>query len=153
MLIVTGANNHEWEWTAPQLKQILEETGRFSVDVTDEPQRALADREAVARYRAFVLDYNGPRWGEAAETAFLQRVRLGTGVAVIHAADHAFPGWVEYDPIHVLETVCRSAESAVRHAGIDASDIVGLGLANARIRKSFASSGLVFGSGLDGTMR
>ena len=44
-----------------------------------------------------VLDYNGPRWGEAAEDAFLQAVRAGCGVTVIHAADNAFPGWEEYE--------------------------------------------------------
>ena len=52
---------------------------------------------AVAGYRAFVLDYNGPRWGEPAESNFLAAVRAGAGVAVIHAANNAFPDWKEYN--------------------------------------------------------
>ena len=89
-LVVSGANNHDWEWTAPSLERMLEETGRFDVDVTYEPSAALADGANLARYRLVVLDYNGPRWGDAADAAFLQAVRDGVGVAVVHAADNAF---------------------------------------------------------------
>jgi len=99
VLIVSGANNHDWEWTTPSLERMLAESGRFDVTVTAEPAKALADAGALARQGAFVLDYNGPRWGEAAERAFLARVRAGAGVAVIHAADNAFPGWVEYEEL------------------------------------------------------
>ena len=99
VLLVSGANNHDWEWTTPSLRGMLEASGRFAVDVTMEPAVALADADALAKYRAFVLDYNGPRWGEAAEEAFLAAVRDGTGVAVIHAANNAFPGWTEYETL------------------------------------------------------
>ena len=97
VLLISGANNHDWEWTAPSLAGILEESGRFDVTTTLEPGKMLADPAAIAGFRAFVLDYNGPRWGEAAEQAFLEAVRGGTGVTIIHAADNAFPGWVEYE--------------------------------------------------------
>ncbi len=81
------------------LRQILEETGRFDVTVTEEPAKTLADAEQLATYRAFVLDYNGPRWGEPAESNFLAAVRGGTGVVVVHAADNAFPGWKDYEEL------------------------------------------------------
>ena len=45
-------------------------------------------------------------------------------------ASYPHPGWVEYSPDRMLETVCQSAEAAIRRAGIDARDIVALGLAN-----------------------
>jgi type 1 glutamine amidotransferase len=99
VLIVSGANNHDCEWTTPELRKIFEETGRFVADVTTEPGQGLADREALRKYRAIVLDYNGPRWGEAAESAFLDAVRTGTGVTVIHAANNPFPGWVDYEKL------------------------------------------------------
>lgn len=99
VLIVGGANNHDCEWTTPELQRTLEETGRFAVTVTTEPQKTLADAEAIAKFKAFVLDYNGPRWGEPAETNFVNAVRGGTGVTVVHAADNAFPGWREYEAI------------------------------------------------------
>lgn len=99
-LVVSGANNHDWEWTAPEIARALTETGRFAVRVTNEPGKDLVDapRAAAAGELALiVLDYNGPRWGEAAERAFLQAVEGGVGVSVLHAANNAFPGWKEYE--------------------------------------------------------
>lgn len=97
VLIVSGANNHDWQWTTPSLERMLEKTGLFEADITYEPTKTLADRAELARYRAIVLDYNGPRWGEPAEANFLEAVKGGVGVAVIHAANNAFPGWSEYE--------------------------------------------------------
>ncbi|MEM7200313.1 MAG: family 16 glycoside hydrolase [Planctomycetota bacterium] len=102
VLVVTGANNHDWEWTAPRLRDLLVASGRFEVDVTEDPTTTLADADGLERYAAFVLDYNGPRWGEAAESAFLARVRAGAGVTVVHAANNAFPGWRDYEEVVAL---------------------------------------------------
>ncbi|MAE75257.1 MAG: hypothetical protein CMJ85_00065 [Planctomycetes bacterium] len=97
VLLVSGANNHDWKWTTPSLERILQETGRFDVTVTYEPAKTLADAAKIARFDVFLLDYNGKRWGERAESNFMKAVRGGTGVSVIHAADNAFGGWVEYE--------------------------------------------------------
>lgn len=97
VLIVSGANNHDWQWTSPSLERMLEKTGRFEATITYEPAKTLADAATLAGYRAVVLDYNGPRWGEPAESNFLGAVRSGLGVAVIHAANNAFEGWTEYE--------------------------------------------------------
>jgi type 1 glutamine amidotransferase len=97
VLIVSGANNHDWHWTAPELEKLLEASGLFAADITNEPAKVLADRKAIARYKVFVLDYNGPRWGPQAEAGFLGAVQAGTGVTVIHAANNAFEGWQEYE--------------------------------------------------------
>lgn len=102
VLIVSGANNHWWQWTTPSLRSMLEESGKFRVEVTETPAETLADRGALARFRAVVLDYNGPRWGEAAEASFLDAVRAGLGVVVVHAANNAFPGWKEYEDLVAL---------------------------------------------------
>lgn len=96
VLIVSGANNHDWEFSSRALRQMLSESGRFDVEITLEPAKDLADDELLARFQVLVLDYNGPRWGEAAERGFLGAVRNGMGVAVIHAANNAFPDWNEY---------------------------------------------------------
>ena len=69
VLLLSGANNHEWEWTTPSLEAILAESGRFDVTVTKEPAVTLADADALAAYRVVLLDYNGPRWGEPAQPA------------------------------------------------------------------------------------
>jgi uncharacterized protein len=97
VLIVTGQNNHDCAFTSRLVRDVLVKTGRFRVDLTDDPAKTLADAEAIARYDCFFLDYNGDRWGAAAEKNFLAAVRGGTGVVVMHAANNAFPGWVEYE--------------------------------------------------------
>jgi type 1 glutamine amidotransferase len=45
VLIVDGQNNHQWATTTPLLKRILEDTGRFTVDVSTTP----ADRPPAPR--------------------------------------------------------------------------------------------------------
>jgi len=99
VLVITGASNHHWEFTSRELVEMLAGSGKFRVDQTSDPAATLADAEVLARYQALVLDYNGPRWGEQAEQNFVEAVRGGTGVVVVHAADNAFPGWVEYEQI------------------------------------------------------
>ena len=99
VLIVSGANNHDWQWTSPSLSSMLEESGKFDVSITYDPAKDLADEKNLRRYQVLVLDYNGPRWGAQAEAAFLSAVRGGMGISVIHAANNAFPGWTEYEQL------------------------------------------------------
>ncbi len=101
-LLVSGANNHEWEWTSPAIAAALRESGRFAVTITNEPAQALLDAPrafAAGELQLLVLDYNGPRWGDAAERAFVDAVRAGCGVVVLHAANNAFAGWTEYEQL------------------------------------------------------
>jgi type 1 glutamine amidotransferase len=98
-LIVTGANNHDWRFTTLELKAALEQLGSFRVRVSEDPARELADASFLEDVRVLVLNYNGPRWGEAAEANFLAAVRAGAGVVVVHAANNAFPGWSEYETL------------------------------------------------------
>jgi len=102
VLVVGGANNHDWSWTTPAIAEILEESGKFDVAVTEKPAETLADPETYRKYRALVLDYNGPRWGEAAEKLFVEAVEGGMGVVVVHAADNAFEGWKPYEEMCAL---------------------------------------------------
>jgi len=99
VLLVTGANNHDWKWTHLSLERMLEAGGRFDVTITTDPAKDLAEADLAQRYRAFVLDYNGPRWGEPAEANFLAAVEGGVGVTIVHAADNAFPGWIQYEKL------------------------------------------------------
>ena len=99
VLIVTGQNNHNWRETTPHLKRFLEASGRFTVEVTEDPAKSMADRQRLMAYDVYLLNYNGPRWGEPADRAFLEAVRSGKGVSVIHAANNAFPGWTEYEKL------------------------------------------------------
>jgi type 1 glutamine amidotransferase len=96
-LLLTGANNHDWRRSAPFCKELLEKSGKFEVDLTETPATALADAAALRKYQLLFSDYNGPDWGEPAKTNFEAAVRGGTGLVVLHAADNAFRGWVEYE--------------------------------------------------------
>ncbi|MEQ1631652.1 MAG: family 16 glycoside hydrolase [Planctomycetota bacterium] len=96
LLLVSGQNNHDWNYTSHEIQGALEECGRFAVTRTIEPHKDLAALD-LSKFAAIVLDYNGDRWGDASERAFLAAVTNGTGVVVVHAANNAFPGWKEYE--------------------------------------------------------
>ena len=100
-LIITGHNNHNWQYTSRVHKDTLEATGRFTVDITDEPENTLSEAGALGKYQLLVLDYNdsqaAKRWGSAAEQNFVDAVNAGTGVVAIHAANNAFKGWTDYE--------------------------------------------------------
>lgn len=89
-LIFSGRNNHDWRTTTPFLRTILLDSGRFDVRVIEEPAGTTA--ATLAGYDVLVLDYNGPRWGEATETAVEAFVRSGKGLVAVHAATYAFGG-------------------------------------------------------------
>lgn len=101
-LLLTGANNHDWRRSAPFCKDLLEGTGKFQVDLTEDPATALADAAKLGEYQLLFSDYNGPDWGEPAKTNFAAAVRGGTGLVVLHAADNAFRGWTEYEEMVAL---------------------------------------------------
>jgi uncharacterized protein len=106
-LIVDGRNNHDWKTTTPMLRQALEESGRFKVDVaTAAPGREGVEAFApkFKKYKVVVLnytDFNDPSaaWPDRLKSAFADYVRKGGGVVVIHASASAFGGWPEFDEI------------------------------------------------------
>lgn len=101
-LLLSGANNHDWKRSTPFCKELLESSGRFSVTVTEDPSAALEDAGALKGYRLLFSDYNGPAWSEAAKANFEAAVRGGTGLVILHAADNAFTGWIEYEKMVAL---------------------------------------------------
>jgi len=104
-LIVTGQNNHDWKTSTSVLKQILENTGLFEVDMaTSPPQGGSMDKfnPDFSAYQLVVLDYNGDDWSATTQKAFVDYVRNGGGVVFYHAADNAFTKWKEYNEISGL---------------------------------------------------
>lgn len=88
VLILTGRNNHEWRVTNPYLREVLEDTGRFDVRVTEEPSGLTA--ETLRPYDVLVSNYCGPRWGTTAEKAVAEFVQSGKGLVVVHAGSYPF---------------------------------------------------------------
>ena len=96
-LVLSGANNHDWQTTTPEIVRQLEATGLFEVDVTNDPGSLSAAE--IRRYDVLVNNYYGPEWSEPTRQAALDYLADGGGMVVIHAADNAFPGWVEFESL------------------------------------------------------
>lgn len=97
VLLLTGENNHDWARSAPFVKGILEASGKFQVDLVTDASAALEDAEGLKRYQVLFMDYNGPEWSATAKANFTAAISGGTGLVVLHAADNAFTGWVEFE--------------------------------------------------------
>jgi type 1 glutamine amidotransferase len=104
-LIVTGQNNHNWRVSHVVIKQILENSGLFTVDFAISPAQGGDMSGFVLDFKPYslvVLDYNGDAWPETTNSRFLEFVQNGGGVVVYHAADNAFAGWPEFNRIIAL---------------------------------------------------
>jgi len=101
-LIVTGQNTHDWKTSSSAIKQMLENTGLFEVDMAISPAQG-EDMGAFlpdfASYQLVLLDYSQEEWSEDAKNAFVSYVRSGGGVVVYHGANNTFSRWKEYNQI------------------------------------------------------
>ena len=101
-LIVDGQNNHDWRATTPLLRQALESSGRFVVEVATSPPTGTdmsGFRPRFAEHDVVVSNYNGDRWPAATERDFESYVAGGGGFVTVHAANNAFPDWPAYNRI------------------------------------------------------
>lgn len=89
-LVLSGRNNHGWRSTTPYLRELLERTGRFDVRVNEAVDGLTAD--SLAPFDVLIMDYGGPRWGEATERAVEEFVRGGGGFVGVHGASYHFSG-------------------------------------------------------------
>lgn len=112
VLIVDGFNPyHEWQVTTPLMKKILEDSGRFTVDVATVPVPSdfradlsgplprlgsIKFRPTFANYDVVIGNYVGPRWPEETERDFVEFVANGRGFVSVHSADNAFTDWPDY---------------------------------------------------------
>lgn len=103
VLIIDGQNNHKWDITTPVLKDALESSGAFQVEVSTTPPKG-ASAEAwtswwpqFADFAAVVSNYNGEPWPEVVRSAFDAYVKGGGGFVSVHAANNSFPDWKEYN--------------------------------------------------------
>jgi uncharacterized protein len=104
VLIVDGQNNHQWQVTTPVLKKLLENTGLFQVDVATTPPKdgdMSTFRPEFKKYAVVVSNYSdyggGGVWSPDTQKAFEEYVKGGGGFVTVHAADNAFPQWLEYN--------------------------------------------------------
>ena len=124
VLIIDGQNNHgDWPKNTALMKQYLEDTGKFEVDVERTkytwngdkhfPEYELKDKEYVAgkaktdpdfkpnffQYDVVISNFGfgAAPWPKVTRRAFDKFVKDGGGLVVVHAADNSFGDWPEYN--------------------------------------------------------
>ena len=119
ILILSGANNHSWQTTTPALKKMYEDSGRFTVDVTDNVPALKG--EDFAKYDVLVSNYttyptiDGKRWPAETEKAFLDYISSGHGFALFHAASTAWNDWPEFISIIGLSWIKGKSGHGAQH--------------------------------------
>lgn len=126
VLIVDGQNNHEvWPKSTIMMKQYLEETGLFKVDIcrtkftwkgerekaylplagvglTQDLKEPKSDPEflpSFGKYDVVVSNFGwkAADWPEATQKALEKYMVKGGGFVSVHAADNSFPNWLEFN--------------------------------------------------------
>lgn len=99
-LIINGQNNHNWKIGSEAMEKILEGSELFTVDVATSPEKG-ADmsnfKPDFSAYDLVVMDYNGDEWCDETKTNFVNYVKNGGGLFILHAADNSFSKWKEYN--------------------------------------------------------
>jgi uncharacterized protein len=102
VMLLTGQSSkyHDWTRSAPLVRGYLEQTGLFTVDTVTSPP-AGADMAGFAPrfsdYAAVVMVYEGAEFPAATKQAFVEYMKNGGGLVVIHDTDNAFPYWPEWN--------------------------------------------------------
>ena len=105
VLIVDGFSNHDWKQTTKVTKWILEQSGKFKVDVTTFNGDSLQQKSWHPDFNKYDViiqntnNINDPklRWPRNAELALENYVHKGGGLYILHSANNAFIHWKEYD--------------------------------------------------------
>ena len=76
----------------------LEATGRFDIDRETVSEADVIDWIVdFSKYDVVLSNYNGKPWQEKTKTAFVNYIKEGGNLVVVHAADNSFPDWKEYN--------------------------------------------------------
>lgn len=103
VMLIGGQNNHDWKKSTPFMKELLDKGGHFAATVANAPSQGASQAEWDAwqpqfgQFACVVLDYNGQMWPERVKKDFVDYVRGGGGVLVVHAANNSFTGWKEFE--------------------------------------------------------
>ncbi|MFC1518597.1 ThuA domain-containing protein [Pseudomonadota bacterium] len=127
-LIVDGQNNHiVWPKSTVMMKQYLEESGSFNVEVyrykplwrvqqhtdylsihnsdtqfvVDKPEYDETFSPDFSKYDVVIsnIGYNATDWPISTQKSFEQYLQNGGGFVSVHAANNSFPDWDEYNRI------------------------------------------------------
>ena len=104
VLLLAGANNHDWRATTPVLQAVLAHDGRFAVDVsTNVAGLSPADFSGydaiLSNFNTFGMKAPGEVWNPQMRAAFVAFIRAGHGLVVVHAGSAVFYNWPEFQQI------------------------------------------------------
>jgi len=98
VLLVDGQNNHDWKRCSPVMIDTLLATGRFEIERAIVTKEEIADfNPDFAKYQVILSNYNGEPWLEETQRSFVQYMKGGGNLVVVHAADNSFPEWKEFN--------------------------------------------------------
>jgi type 1 glutamine amidotransferase len=126
VLIVDGQNNHTvWPKSTIMMKQYLEETGLFKVDImrtkftwkagrekaylplagfgaTQDLKEPKSDPDFIPSFKKYDVvisnfGWKAADWPETTQKALEKYMKKGGGFVSVHAADNSFPDWQEYN--------------------------------------------------------
>lgn len=113
VLIVAGSDEfHDWRRTTPQLRAILEESGRFDVRVVEDAE-ALAVPAITSRYRTIILNGQTAASSAGLRVNLASYVKRGGGLVAIHWAIDNFRSWPGFTD--VLGRSWREGQSVEEH--------------------------------------
>ena len=107
VVILSGANVHDWKATTPLLKQTYNGSSHFKVietvnDVTQITAKTLADGDViVSNWTCHPVMTGGP-WTAEGKKALADAIRRGVGMVQFHAASAACNDWAEFQQISGL---------------------------------------------------
>ncbi|MBY0521895.1 MAG: ThuA domain-containing protein [Gemmataceae bacterium] len=107
VILIDGQNNHNWRATTPIMKKALEDTGRFTVDVTsnlkegDKPgnvKDTVPFPPDLGKYNVVLSNYNGAAWTAEFQKTLDENLKTGkVSLVIVHAANNAFGNWDQYN--------------------------------------------------------
>lgn len=88
----------------PEAKKQFDDSAAAFARITQPAKKAFGEnwknwRPNFDAYDVVVLNYNGQSWPAPTKAAFVDYVRNGGGVLLVHAANNAFRDWPEFDDI------------------------------------------------------
>ena len=108
VVIIDGQNNHKWPLTTPVMKKALEDSGKFSVEISTSDKR---NQEKLippdwksgpfppdlSKFDVVLSNYNGAPWPVDLQKSLESRLKEGKiALVIVHAANNSFGGWTEY---------------------------------------------------------
>lgn len=101
-MLLTGRSNkfHNWQGNSAAIEKHLLDAGIFEVEkVVTTPTGESLEGFAPewSKYDVVVMDWEGEEWPEDTKSSFVEYMKNGGGLVVVHGSDNSFPHWDEFN--------------------------------------------------------